>query len=85
MKGQVKQASSHSILVGDESMKNKTKAYTLHFVRSEDTVQSDAIIKSLAKQAIQKVLDKHGAVAYNLDEILDKYISGEMRNEHERG
>ncbi|MED5015959.1 hypothetical protein P9847_01425 [Paenibacillus chibensis] len=55
-------------------MRNRKKAYTLHFVRSEDPVQSNAIIKSLAKQAIQKVLDKHGAVAHNLDEVLDKYI-----------
>lgn len=55
-------------------MMGRKKSYQLHFVRSEDPVQSETIIKTLAKQAIQGVLKKHGAVAHNLDEVLDKYI-----------
>ncbi|OXM82496.1 hypothetical protein CF651_30620 [Paenibacillus rigui] len=57
----------------------KKKPYKLNFICVED--RSDEIIRSLARTAIKKVLEKHGAVAYNLDEVLSKYISEEMRNE----
>ncbi len=43
--------------------------------------QSAEIIRSIAKSEIQKTLDSHGAVSYNLDDVLSKYITGEMRND----
>ncbi|MNK84431.1 hypothetical protein D3C87_1042790 [compost metagenome] len=54
-------------------MKEKKKAYTLHYECVED--RSVEITKSLARNAINKVLKKHGVVAYNLEEVLDKYIT----------
>lgn len=67
-------AAAHTLVSGDVSMKKKS--YRLHFVRVED--RSAEIITALAKREIEKVLDKHGAVSYNLDEILSKYITGVM-------
>lgn len=61
-------------------MSKKQKSYTLNFLEIDDEKQADAIIKSLAKNAIQSQLAKHGAVSYNLDDVLNKYISGEMCN-----
>ncbi|WP_160045703.1 hypothetical protein [Paenibacillus sp. USDA918EY] len=54
-------------------MKRKLK-FNIHYERAGTDEQAAAIIKSIAKRAIQEVLNKHGAVAHNLDEVLDKYI-----------
>lgn len=71
----------HTLLEGD-AMKEKKKSYNITFIQVGD--RSDEIVKALAKREIEKVLEKHGAVSYNLDEILCKYISEEMRNEHKK-
>lgn len=42
--------------------------------------QTGTIIRSLLKNAIEGALKKNGAIAYNLDEVLDKYISEEICN-----
>lgn len=52
----------------------RRKAYELQFIRVGTEEQSKAIIKRIVKQAVQEVLNKHGAVCHNLDEVLDKYI-----------
>ncbi|MNJ42856.1 hypothetical protein D3C77_378360 [compost metagenome] len=45
---------------------------TFNFICVEDrTVE---ISKNLVRNAINEVLRKHGAVSYNLEEVLDKYI-----------
>jgi hypothetical protein len=45
---------------------------TFNFTCVEDrTVE---IFKNLARNAINEVLRKHGAVSHNLEEVLDKYI-----------
>jgi len=49
-----------------------------------DQEKSDEIIRAFAKRAIMKALENNGAVAYNVDDVLRKYISEEMRNGHER-
>lgn len=54
-------------------MGNKKKSFNLHFIRVGN--RSEEIIRTLAKREIEKVLDKHGAVSDNLDEILSKYIT----------
>lgn len=66
----------HRVVAGDVRMGIKKKSYSLRFVRVED--RSDEIIKTLAKNEMKKVLERHGAVSYNLDEVLSKYITGEM-------
>ncbi|MEK5641924.1 MULTISPECIES: hypothetical protein [Paenibacillus] len=50
----------------------KKKAFTIHYKCIED--RSAEIVKNLVRQELQKVFVKHGVVAYNLDEVLDKYI-----------
>jgi hypothetical protein len=73
-------AAAHTLSSGDAVMKKpKEKAYSLHFVLVED--RSVEIARSLAKREIEKVLAKYGAVSDNLDEVLSKYITGEMRND----
>lgn len=75
-------ASAHSMVMGDAAMsKRKTKkpSFTLEIVCVED--RSHEIIKRLAKREIEIVLEKHGAVCDNLDEVLDKYITGEVQND----
>jgi hypothetical protein len=62
--------------------KPRKKAYSLRFVLVED--RGAEIVRQLAKREIEKVLAKHGAVSDNLDEVLSKYITGEMRNEQKR-
>lgn len=52
--------------------KTKKKRYTLNFILVED--RSVEILRSLAREAINKVLAKHGVVSHNLEEVLDKYI-----------
>ncbi|PAD73964.1 hypothetical protein CHH67_19215 [Paenibacillus campinasensis] len=78
MKGQLNQAPSHSIIVGDEIM---GKSFNIKFVKVGDDDQSAEIIRKITKSEIKKVLDNHGAVSYNLDDVLSKYITGEMRND----
>lgn len=79
--GQLNQAPSHSIIVGDEMM---GKTFNIKFVKVGDDDQSAAIIRNIAKSEIKKVLDSHGAVSYNLDEVLSKYITGDMRYDKRR-
>lgn len=77
MSGKVGHAAAHTLSTGDAIMgKPKKKAYSLRFVLVED--RSVEIARSLAKREIEKVLEKHGVVSYNLDEVLSKYVSGEM-------
>ncbi|WP_211746362.1 hypothetical protein [Paenibacillus sp. Marseille-Q4541] len=65
-------------------MESRKKSYSLHFVGCGNPEQVNSVIKGLVKESIQKVLDKHGAIAYNLDEVLDEYISEEKHNGDER-
>lgn len=69
----------HTIVKGD-AMTTKKKSYELEFILVED--RTDEICRVLAKKAIEKVLAKHGAIIYNLDEILTKYISEETHYDH---
>lgn len=78
MKGQLGFAPAHTLIKGGGRM-GKKKSYSLHFI-CVDNRTSD-IVRALAKREIERVLAKHGAVSYNLDEVLSKYISGEMRND----
>ncbi|MEB4784820.1 hypothetical protein P5G60_24100 [Paenibacillus jamilae] len=64
--------------MGDDTM-GKEKSFKLNFVQVED--RSEHIIRSLVKTELLKVMAKHGVVSYNLDEVLSKYITGEMCNE----
>ena len=57
----------------------KKKPYTIEVICVED--RTDQIVKSMVKRELKKILDNMGVVSYNLDEVLDKYITGEMRNE----
>ncbi|WP_156995863.1 hypothetical protein [Paenibacillus stellifer] len=57
----------------------KKKQFNLHFVQVGTQEQSNAIVKQLARGAIHKVLDQHGVISPNLDEVLDKYIIGDVR------
>lgn len=77
-KGQLGFAPHHSIVMGDEIMAKKRKSYSLRFVNVGTEEDSASIIRSLAKNEIEKVLAKHGALSYNLDEVLSKYITGDM-------
>jgi hypothetical protein len=63
--------------------KRKEKpVFKFNFICVEDrTVE---IFKNLARTEMKKVLDKHGAISYNLEEILSKYITGEMRYDQKR-
>lgn len=81
MKGQVRQAPSHSLLrVIKMGKKKSVSAIEIEVVYAGTPEQTQSIIRSLLKTTIENVLKKNGAVAYNLDEVLDKYISEEMRN-----
>jgi hypothetical protein len=71
-------ADAHTLIVGDEKMPKK-KTYCIEYIQVGD--RSDEIVRAIVKKEIEKVLEKHGAVSYNLDEVLSKYISGEMRND----
>ncbi|WP_155986854.1 hypothetical protein [Paenibacillus durus] len=57
----------------------KKKRYSLHFFQVGTPEQSNAIVKQLARGAIHKVLDQHGVISTNLDEVLDKYINVDGR------
>ncbi|MEK5166164.1 hypothetical protein NYE69_28065 [Paenibacillus sp. FSL R5-0527] len=65
-------------------MGKSKKSFTIRYHRVCDQEKSDEIIRAFAKRAIMKALENNGAVAYNVDDVLRKYISGEMRNGHER-
>jgi hypothetical protein len=60
----------------------KSKGFTLIPLTAEDI--PDEVIIKLAKDKIKSDLAKRGIVAHNLDEVLHKYISEEMRNEQKR-
>ncbi|MEK5477516.1 hypothetical protein NYE70_11285 [Paenibacillus sp. FSL R5-0407] len=60
--------------------KKSVSAIEIEVVYAGTPEQTQSIIRSLLKTTIENVLKKNGAVAYNLDEVLDKYISEEMRN-----
>lgn len=54
------------------------KAYTINFIPPDKPDVN--ILKNLARRIIQKVLDQHGAVCHNLEEVLDKYITLEAKH-----
>jgi hypothetical protein len=58
-------------------MKLHKKSYHIKIVRIED--HSTKIASQLVKQTIEKILEKYGLVSYNLDEVIAKHISEEMR------
>ncbi|CAM3879236.1 hypothetical protein COLU111180_12200 [Cohnella lubricantis] len=77
-------ALAHTMASGDAVMeKKKEKAFRLRFILVED--RGADIARNLARREIEKVLAKYGAVSDNLDEILSKHITGEMRNEQKEG
>ncbi|WP_110933763.1 hypothetical protein [Paenibacillus bouchesdurhonensis] len=55
------------------------KKYRLNFILEED--RSVEIVRNLARSEMKKVFAKHGVVSYNLDDVLSKYITGEMQND----
>lgn len=66
--------------------KEKAPNFRIKFVKVEN--RCDEIIKAIAKQEIKKALEKHSAIAYNLDDILNKYVTSsveEMCNDDEKG
>jgi len=72
------QATAHNLLKGDD-MTKKDKPYRLEFVHNGgDPVNA---VRNIVKNEIKKVLEKNDAVAYNLDEVINKYITGEIGNE----
>lgn len=62
--------------------KIKKKPYTIELIFTGTPEQSDRILRQFAKCVTQKVLDKHSAVAHNLDEVLEKYINYKNREGH---
>lgn len=64
-----------------DNMERK-KPYSIHFVHNGK--DPDAIVKDLVKTELKKVLDKNNAIAYNLEEIVNKYVSGDMCNEQKK-
>ncbi|MGG4090622.1 hypothetical protein [Paenibacillus lautus] len=60
------------------------KTFNIKFVQVGDDEQAAAIVRKIVKSEIKKVLDSHGAVSYNLDEVLSKYITGDMRYDDRR-
>ncbi|MFF2907666.1 hypothetical protein [Paenibacillus sp. NPDC057934] len=53
----------------------KKKQFTIEYIPANNPEQSATIVKHLAQGAVQKVLNQHGVIAANLDELLDKYIT----------
>lgn len=70
----------HKYIAGDAPMKKKS--FNIIPLRPEDI--PDEIVIKLAREKIKSELAKNGVVAHNLDEVLHKYISEEMRNEQKR-
>lgn len=66
-------APDHTMIQGDANVSSKPKPYSIKVVRVGN--RSDEIVRELVKSKLEKVLEKNGAVAYNLDEVLHKYIS----------
>lgn len=62
----------YSDLIGVEIMKKRKKAFTLHFQCVED--RSVDIIKSLARNELNKVFAQHGVTCHDLEEVLDRCI-----------
>lgn len=62
--------------------KPKKKSYTIEYICVGTPEQSDRILRQIAKCTLQKVLKKHGAIAHNLDEVLEKYINHKNREGH---
>ncbi|WP_143151544.1 hypothetical protein [Paenibacillus sp. UNCCL117] len=65
--------------MGRGGNKQKAKAYSIEVIRVGD--KSDEIMRSIVKREIKKVLEKNGVIAYNLDDVLTKYITEETCNE----
>jgi len=65
-------------------VKKKKKSFNLHFIKVGDSNQTAEVVRKLVKERLEMVLAKNGAVAHNLDEVLQKYITGEMSNEQNR-
>ncbi len=57
----------------------RKNSFSIEYICEGTPEQSDRILRQFAKCIIQKVLDKHGAVAHNLDEVLEKYINHKNR------
>ncbi|MGF6356708.1 hypothetical protein ABIE27_004632 [Paenibacillus sp. 4624] len=64
--------------MGDD-MGKKEKSFKITFVSVGDN--SNDIVKKIVKSELKKMLDSHGVVSYNLDDVLSKYITGDMRYE----
>lgn len=54
------------------------KSFEINIVRVCDDETSVEIIRQIAKNEIKRYLDSQGVVSYNLDEVLSKYITGDM-------
>ncbi|WP_422657376.1 hypothetical protein ACK8P5_16640 [Paenibacillus sp. EC2-1] len=57
-------------------MKKKI-SINVEFVRIGTDEEAEAAIRSAIKYIMLDCLDKHGTVAHNHDEVLDKYITVE--------
>lgn len=62
--------------------KAKKSNFKINIIRVGD--KGDEIVRALLKEKLEIVLAKNNAVSDNLDEVLCKYISEEMRNEQKR-
>ncbi|WP_160045718.1 hypothetical protein [Paenibacillus sp. USDA918EY] len=54
--------------------KARNKSFSITFIKICSEEESRERIKRLIKPEVLKVLEMYGAVAPNLDEVLDKYI-----------
>jgi len=80
VQGQHDHAPAHTILMGDPM--ERKKPYRINFIHNGKS--PDDALKDLAKSALKKVLAKNNVTSYNLDEVVNKYISGEICNEHKK-
>lgn len=48
------------------------RKYSIRFITVED--RGKEIVRELARNELEKVLSRHGAVSYNLDDVLDRIM-----------
>lgn len=48
------------------------RKFSIRFVTVED--RGKEIVRELARNELEKVLNQHGAVSYNLDDVLDRIM-----------
>lgn len=64
-------------------MGNKEKNFYIEYVRVDGN--SNEIIRSIARKELEWLLESQGVVSYNLDDVLSKYIAGDVQNGQKEG